>query len=114
MGSIAWTSGADQRRHGAKEARAHRRLASNQLSGGIPPALGSLGNLQELRVLSNPLSGALPSALTSLSLDLFYFGDTDLCEPGDAGFQAWLASIGNLLRTGMICRRLVHLPLIRR
>ena len=42
-------------------------LQSNQLSGTIPPELGSLSNLQYLNLDSNLLSGSIPPQLGSLS-----------------------------------------------
>ena len=78
-------------------------LSFNQLSGGIPAELGNLSNLGFLFLSSNQLSGSLPQNLTNLNLARFHFGDTALCEPPDADFQAWLASITDLQSTGVIC-----------
>ena len=80
-------------------------LYNNQLSGDIPPELGNLTDLRGLYLHNNSqLSGALPHSLTNLTkLDGFYFYNTDLCEPDDAEFQAWLASISNLQSTGVTC-----------
>ena len=71
-------------------------LWSNNLSGPIPPELGSLANLTRLYLYSNQLSGALPLSLMNLHLASFWFGNTALCEPRDAAFQAWLGTIGDL------------------
>jgi len=49
------------------------------------------------------LSGALPASLMNLDLDWFSFQATNLCEPPDAAFQAWLAAIPHLQRTGVLC-----------
>ena len=88
-------------------------LDHNQLSGAIPPALGHLADLQQLALFSNQLSGALPHSLMNLQLNLFHFDDTDLCEPPDAAFQAWLASILDLRRTGAVCRYAhTYLPVV--
>jgi len=78
-------------------------LNSNQLSGSIPVELGNLSNLIQLFLNSNQLSGPLPQNLTNLNLTFFHFQNTALCEPPDAGFQAWLSNIGNLQSTGVIC-----------
>lgn len=78
-------------------------LSANQLTGGIPSSLGNLSNLQYLIVDHNWLSGALPQELTALALQVFFFNNTSLCEPPDAAFQAWLASIPGLQRTGVLC-----------
>ncbi len=52
----------------------------------------------------NPLmSGALPQSLKNATLRLFWFANTGLCEPPDAAFQAWLAGIHDLRRTGILC-----------
>jgi hypothetical protein len=37
------------------------------------------------------------------ALQRFVFSDTNLCEPGDAAFQSWLANIRYLSRTDVIC-----------
>ena len=79
-------------------------LYSNQLSGSIPPELGNLTNLEYLYLHSNQFSGALPGTLTNLTkLYLFWFHNTNLCEPADVAFQAWLAGITYLMSTGVIC-----------
>ena len=78
-------------------------LDGNQLSGGIPPQLGNLANLQYLYLEQNPLSGDLPQSLTGLHLMDFSFSDTLLCEPGDPAFQAWLAGVSTLYRSGILC-----------
>ena len=79
-------------------------LDNNQLSGSIPPQLGNLANLHYLYLDNNQFSGALPGSLTNLAkLYRFWFHNTDLCEPADAAFQTWLAGIGDLKSTGVIC-----------
>lgn len=79
-------------------------LCSNQLTGSIPVELGNLASLQDLYLHTNQFSGALPGTLTNLiNLDRFRFHNTDLCEPPDAAFQAWLAGISDLQGTGVIC-----------
>jgi hypothetical protein len=85
-------------------------LSQNQLSGSIPPDLGNLANLQDLSLSENQLRGMLPRSLMNLGLYLFYFNDTNLCEPSDAAFQAWLAGIPYLQRTSVLCRSF-YLPL---
>ncbi len=79
------------------------RLRNNALSGSIPAELGNLSNLTALELDHNELSGPLPQNLTNLNLTKFWFNDTALCEPPDASFQAWLASIPNLQSTGVVC-----------
>ena len=49
------------------------------------------------------LSGQLPFSLTNLTLDVFRFDNTALCEPDDPAFQAWISAIPDLRRTGLLC-----------
>jgi len=67
-------------------------LNNNGFEGGLPPELGNLNALEELRVDGNELlSGPIPMNFTNLSsLTQFQWVDTALCEPSDAGMQAWL------------------------
>ena len=79
-------------------------LSSNAFSGTIPSELGNLPNLGYLAVDRNPMSGALPRSLMNLdNLSAFYYYDTNICEPPDAEFQAWLNSIPNRSGNGVIC-----------
>ena len=78
-------------------------LYNNQLCGSIPAVLGNLAYLDTLYLDRNQLSGPLPRDLMRLNLYRFHFYDTNLCEPGDTSFQAWLASIDELRGTGVIC-----------
>ena len=79
-------------------------LGRNQLTGSIPPELGNLTNLSSLVLSDNPLSGSLPLSLTNLtSLRFFVFENTDLCEPSDSTFQAWLQGIDTVRSTGVTC-----------
>lgn len=78
-------------------------LDGNNLTGELPSELGDIAFLQALFVNGNDLSGSLPHSLTQLSLSFFWFDDTDLCEPQDEAFQAWLATIDNLQRSGIVC-----------
>ncbi len=81
-------------------------LSGNALSGAIPTSFGQLGNLWHLAVggSSNDLAGPLPLALTNLhKLEVLMYENTQLCEPRDAAFQAWLSGIEELYRTGYPC-----------
>ena len=81
-------------------------LNTNQLSGSIPPQLGNMTSLHMFHLYENQLSGELPRSLMNLSiLYHFDFHSTFLCEPPDDEFQAWLASIPDLVSTGVICER---------
>ncbi len=89
-------------------------ISWNQLTGTPPSALGNLTNLQSLGFSDNPLSGPLPRSLMNLTLERLWFDNTQLCEPSDGAFQAWLAGITHLGRTGTICRPSIYLPLVSR
>lgn len=79
-------------------------IGNNQLSGNIPSQLGNLPNLTSLTLDNSQFTGALPSSFVNLTkLQTFWFNSTSLCEPGDTAFQAWLAGISSLQRTGVIC-----------
>ncbi len=79
----------------------HLHLNLNQLTGPIPPELGNLTNLRGLLLRDNPLSGTLPLSLINLTnLTSFWFDNTNLCEPIDDTFQAWLQGINELFSTG--------------
>jgi len=80
-----------------------RYLNKNQLSGNLPSRIGNLTNLTEFSVGDNQLSGSLPLVLTNLKLSRFRFNNTSLCEPNDATFQNWLATISELSRTDVKC-----------
>ncbi len=86
-------------------------VSSNVLTGVPPSEYSNLGNLRLLRIDHNPLDGALPYEWMRLALNTFSFQETGLCEPSNAAFQNWLASIANLQRTGNLCATLeVNFP----
>ena len=68
-------------------------LTSNELSGPLPPQWGNLRRLELLTVAANDLSGPIPLEYVNLPLSRFEWGDSGLCAPLDAGFQAWLETI---------------------
>lgn len=78
-------------------------MDGNQLSGPVPPALGNLGSLVILDVSDNQLDGPIPQSFTNLTLTVFAFGATTLCEPDNMAFQDWLATITNLDSTHVLC-----------
>jgi Leucine-rich repeat (LRR) protein len=75
-------------------------LSGNDLTGSIPIELGNLASLQYLYLHSNQLTGSIPLTLTNLNLSVFWFHETNLCEPSDLSFQTWLTNISGL-RSGL-------------
>ena len=78
-------------------------LAHNGLSGRLPPTLGLLDQMTQLRIGSNDLSGRLPSSLASLPMRELHYWDTGLCAPTEERFQEWLKSIPSHEGTGRAC-----------
>lgn len=90
-------------------------LRENQLSGTVPYELANLKALQQLLLGDNPLTGPLPRNLIGLPLNYLDFGDTGVCEPDDPAFDAWVAGIPQVMRTGKKCTfgHRQYLPLLR-
>ena len=79
-------------------------LADNELAGELPPTLGQLVHMTELRVSGNPgLAGRLPLALARLSLQTLHYSATGLCAPVEPSFRAWLDAIPSHEGTGTEC-----------
>jgi len=78
-------------------------LGGDLLSGEVPPELGNLVRLRYLVLDNTGLSGPLPQTLMNLNLREFTFWGTDVCEPTDEAFQAWLDTIGELQSSKNIC-----------
>jgi len=81
-------------------------LTHSPLSGALPPELGKLTNLQFFHVGegSNSLYGSLPLNMTKWTkMSSLQFNGTDICEPSDPAFQAWLDDIPELYRTNILC-----------
>ena len=70
-------------------------LSNNNLSGSIPSQLSNLSNLTNLRLSNNALTSPLPRSFTKLKKlnDLQINGNSGLCAPADAAFQAWVGTI---------------------
>ncbi len=81
-------------------------LSDNGLSGGLPANIANLTQLTGIRMNGNPLAGRLPLSLTRLALEEFRYDDTELCEPSDDGFRAWLDGIASHQGTGVGCEPL--------
>ena len=93
-----------------------RRLSFNgtSLTGSVPVEMGNLTQITSLVISNNRLSGSLPRSLMALhALNFLAFDNTHICEPGDAEFQTWLASIPDLRETRVVCR-FTFLPLVVR
>ena len=79
-------------------------LTRNGLAGQLPPNLGDMSRMRELRIGGNAgLSGHLPQSLARLPLRTFHYSGTGLCAPGNTSFQAWLNAIGSHTGTGVEC-----------
>jgi DNA-binding SARP family transcriptional activator len=82
-------------------------LSNSPLSGPIPPEIGNLVNLKVLAFGEgvNGLGGSLPVSLVNLKkLQAFQYNNTDLCEPAEDTFQAWLSSIDEVYGTYVLCQ----------
>ena len=77
-------------------------LTRNELNGPLPPQWGNLRRLELLTVAANDLSGPIPLEYVNLPLSRFDWGETGLCAPLDAAFQAWLETIRKV-ETGPGC-----------
>lgn len=81
-------------------------LTRNNLTGSLPSRLGDLAEIIRLHIGANALSGRLPLSLAELQLVELDYGDTELCAPTDASFQAWLKAIPSHEGTGIACAAL--------
>jgi len=72
--------------------------------------------LNYLKLDYNNLTGRLPLSFTNLTkLKGLWFAATGLCEPSDAAFQAWKATVSIWVDTN-ICQAVTYyfyLPLLR-
>ena len=78
-------------------------LTRNGLAGILPANMDGLEVMTVLRLGGNALSGRLPLSLTRVPLQEFRYGDTQLCAPVEATFQAWLNGIATHEGTGDEC-----------
>lgn len=76
----------------------------NQLGGPLPAGVGGLSSLRRLALDHNLFNGPLPANLTALDLWLGHVSATDVCEPANAAFQAWLADVPDWEGTGRLCQ----------
>lgn len=64
-------------------------LSNNNLSGTLPD-LRRLGNVVSIILDDNAFFGLIPESIVMLTnIRTFSFRNTNLCEPGDPGFQTW-------------------------
>lgn len=82
------------------------KLSYSELRGAVPPELGNLSALEVLGLDNNPaLNGPLPLTFINLTnLTFFHFLETDLCEPTDAAFQAWLSGVQDVFSPDVLCQ----------
>ncbi len=78
-------------------------LTRNGLDGQLPPTLGDLTRMTELRIGGNALSGPLPLSLAGLSLQTLHYAETELCAQAGESFRAWLNAIPAHEGTGVEC-----------
>ena len=78
-------------------------LSRNGLAGELPSGLGQLDRMIDLRIGGNGLTGGLPLSMARLSLQVFQYADTDLCNPVHEAYRAWLNAIPYLQGTGIQC-----------
>ena len=82
----------------------HSLLANNNRLLNIAETLSEIGSLRVLVIHDNPeLSGPIPLRFANLQLETFSYYNTQLCEPADSVFQAWLAQIPFVSRTFLSC-----------
>jgi len=89
-------------------------LDHNQLHGSLPPELGSLSSLQRLSLHYNKFTGSIPLSFINLNqLNVFSFGETQLCEPMSPEYEAWKATISSYSGTGICkipCSEITEIP----
>ncbi|MEM7532851.1 MAG: leucine-rich repeat domain-containing protein [Chloroflexota bacterium] len=79
-------------------------LYNNIIGGTIPATFGNLSSLEYLNMRNNRIRGSLPTELSKLAnLKLFYFHETDICEPQGTAFQTWLSGVGSVNSTDIAC-----------
>ena len=87
-------------------------LTRNGLLGPLPSSIGDLAKMSAFRISGNAISGRLPLSLSRVSLQEFRYGETQLCTPSDATFQAWLSAIVSHEGTGVECPPLSDLGIL--
>ena len=73
------------------------------VSGEVPEELGDMVRLRNLVLDNTGLSGPLPLSLMNLNLRELTFWGTEICEPTDPEFQAWLEGIHDLGSSEIVC-----------
>ena len=88
---------------GSLPALNHINLSQNQLSGSIPPELSQL-RLFTLNLSNNPISGSIPGSFTSLTNFMsFSFYSTNICEVNSQAFLDWKKTVNTWLSSGKTC-----------
>jgi Leucine-rich repeat (LRR) protein len=79
-------------------------LSNNDLTGALPTEIGNLTALISLDISTNiGLTGPLPATMTGLfAMTTLTYTGTDLCEPQEAAFLAWLVGVADT-GTGIRC-----------
>ncbi len=107
--SYGWPDDPPDARHGVRADASGRviaiNLAGNGLEGYLPPELGDLAALAELRLGGNPgLSGRVPFTLGRLEeLSEFDYAGTGLCVPREDFLRDWLDGVAVHQGTGLDC-----------
>jgi len=79
-------------------------LYNNEFSGTLPESIGNISTLDRIAINTIPnLTGPIPDSWTNLNLSLFFFEETNLCEPDNTTFSNWKASIDDYSGTEIQC-----------
>lgn len=79
-------------------------LGTSNLSGPVPGEIGKLSKLRNLFIQNSALEGELPQELTELgALTHFRWNNTELCQPTNEEFLAWIQGLSESTGTGVFC-----------